>query len=376
MGTEKNNPFRYGIAVDDPYFIDREQELKDIPKWLKNGQSLVIYSPRRYGKTSLMLKILNKLKDEGFKTIYIDFFKVTSRRRFTELYFNEIIKQLTSWEKALHKISLLTKRIRPVVTLDNQGLPNISVRYEDGSDDVDMTEVFDLPQKLAEKKQWIVVFDEFQDVEKLNGASFEKELRSALIHHTKVSYVFMGSKMHMLLNMFTHKNRAFYQFGKLLELKKIPKNQLIDFMEAGFNNSGIKYIVGVAGNIANICNDIPHYVQYLAAGAWEEALENNLILDQSALGRAVDKIITNQTDYFMQQLEELTTHQQRVLLAVSVENKNLFTASFAERFHLSPVSSVQRSLQKLLKKGILTKHERTYFFTDPFFKLWIERELS
>lgn len=81
-------------------------------------------------------------------------------------------------------------------------------------------------------------------------------------------------------------------------------------------------------------------------------------------------------DYFIQPFEELTAHQQRVLLAISEENKNIFTASFAERFHLSPVSSIQRSLQKLLKKGILSKQGGVYFFDDPFFKLWINRELS
>lgn len=76
------NPFRYGIAVDEPYFIDREQEMKDYTTWLKSGQSIVVYSPRRYGKTSLILKLLKKFKKEGYHTIYIDLFKVTSRRRF------------------------------------------------------------------------------------------------------------------------------------------------------------------------------------------------------------------------------------------------------------------------------------------------------
>ena len=81
------NPFRYGIAVDDPYFIDREEEIKDFRRWLTSGQSLIIYSSRRYGKTSLILKLLKQLNAAGYKTVYIDFFKVYSRRRFIELYY-------------------------------------------------------------------------------------------------------------------------------------------------------------------------------------------------------------------------------------------------------------------------------------------------
>ena len=93
------NPFRYGIVVDDPYFIDRVNEIKDITLWLKSKQSLVIYSPRRYGKTSLILKTLNNLKTEGYNTIYIDFFKIHSRSQFIELYYNKVFKKIPSWEK-------------------------------------------------------------------------------------------------------------------------------------------------------------------------------------------------------------------------------------------------------------------------------------
>lgn len=368
-----NNPFRYGVVVDDPYFVDREQEMKDFSMWLKSGQSLVVYSPRRYGKTSLVLKLLKNFRKEGFQTVYIDFFKVSSRRRFAELYYAELIKQMSSWEKALNKLSALTKKVRPVVSLDNQGLPNISVRFDDSEGKEDLTEIFDLPQRLADKKPWIVIFDEFQDIGKLNGEDFEKEMRAALIHHTKVSYVFMGSKMHLLLNIFTHKNRAFYQFGKLYELKKIPSGILAGYLENGFNKTGIKYNAGIAGKIIETCEAIPHYVQYLASGAWEEANENHSTLDQLILDKAIDKIIRNQNDYFMKQYEELTAHQQRVMVAVSQENKNIYTSDFSERFHLSPVSSTQRSIQRLLKEGILSKNADEYNFNDPFFRLWVKK---
>ncbi len=283
---------------------------------------------------------------------------------------------MTSWEKALRKISAMTKKIRPVVSIDSMGLPNVSVRFEDGNGESDLTEVFDLPQKLADKKPWIVVFDEFQDIARLNGESFEKEMRAALIHHTKVSYVFMGSKMHMLLNIFTNRNRAFYQFGKITELKKIPSQILVEYIENAFKRTKIRFTDGIAGKIIETCEAIPHYVQYLASGTWEEAKENDQFANDNLLERAINKIINNQNDYFMKQFEELTAHQQRVLLAVSKENINVFTSDFAEKFHLSPISSTQRSLQKLLKEGVLTKSGDKYNFNDPFFRLWLKEMLA
>jgi AAA+ ATPase superfamily predicted ATPase len=366
-----NNPFRYGIAVDEPYFIDREQEIKEFSRWLKSRQSLVVYSPRRYGKTSLMLKILKNLKKEGYNTAYIDFFKVSSRRRFAEMYYNEIMHHMPSWEKALKKVSGLTKNIRPVISLDARGLPSGTVNFEGSSENEDLTEVFDLPQKLADRKKWIVVLDEFQHIARLDGERFEKELRASVIHHTSVSYVFIGSKMHMLLNMFTHRSRPFYQFGKLYELQKIPSDILADYLLKGYTNSGIRVNPDIPDKIIKLSEAIPHYVQYMASAAWEEAQENNSVLDHNVLEKAVSRILTNQIDYFMKQYEELTAHQQKVLLALCQENKNIYTSEFASRYHLTTQSSTQRSVHRLLKAGIISRNADIYTFNDPFFRMWL-----
>lgn len=369
----KKNPFRYGIAVDDPYFVDREQEFSDLNRWLKSGQSIVMYSPRRYGKTSLMLKLLKNLKKQGYKTIYVDFFKVHSRLRFIELYYNGIFKLMPSWEKAIRRISSLTKTIRPVITVDQNGNPNVSVRVDSDSGKLNMDEVFDLPQKLATKKAWIVVFDEFQEVNKLNEDSFEKEMRASLIHHDKVSYVFMGSQMHMLLNMFTHRNRAFYQFGKIFELKKIPVEVQTNYLENRFETTGIKISPGICQKIVDVSNNIPHYVQYLASAAWEFSLENKNTLDDSVLSNAINTIVTNQIDYYLSYFEKLTANQQKILKAIHLENKHIFTTAYALRFQLSSISSTQRAIERLLKDGVIEKQASSYHFIDPFFKIWLER---
>jgi AAA+ ATPase superfamily predicted ATPase len=373
--AKKENPFRYGIAVDDPYFIDREQEMKDYSKWLTTGQSLVIYSPRRYGKTSLILKLLKKLRKVGYYTVYIDFFKVSSRQRFAELYYTEILKQLPSWQKTFKKIASLTKKIRPVISLDDQGAPNVSLKLDQSSGGDDLTELFNLPQKLSGKKKWVIVFDEFQDINKLNGESFEKELRATFIHHTKVGYAFLGSKMHILLNMFTHESRAFYQFGKITELKKLPGEALTEYLLSGFKKTGIDLKEGIVTSIIGTCDAIPHYVQYLASAAWEEAIEKNNKLDEETLERSVDKIVINQTDYFTAHYEKLTLHQQIVLKAICKENENIFSARFIEKYNLTAVSSVQRSIERLINESILDKTDNKYLFTDPFFKIWLNKML-
>ena len=48
------NLFRYGgLALDDA-FADREQEVQELKFDVLNGQDVVIFAPRRYGKSSLV----------------------------------------------------------------------------------------------------------------------------------------------------------------------------------------------------------------------------------------------------------------------------------------------------------------------------------
>lgn len=364
------NPFRYGIVVDEPYFIDREDEMEDISLWLKSNQSLVIYSPRRYGKSSLILKTLKNLNKEKYHTIYLDFFKIHSRSQFVELYYNEIFKKLPSWEKAFKKISGMVKGIRPSISLDSDGSPKIGIDYQESNSLIALQEVLDLPQKLAKDKPWIIVFDEFQEINKLNGDNFEKEMRSCLIHHDKVSYVFLGSQTHMLLNMFTHKNRAFYQFAKILELKKVPERYMHKYLADGLAKTGLNGNDALITSIIETANNIPHYVQYLASAVWERGMEIN-IMNENILEKAIDKIINNQRDFFMSLFDRLTSYQQKVLFAILKEPVSIFNQEYRNKFNLSAESSTQRAVKKLIELEILEKHQNYYHFPDPFFRKWL-----
>jgi len=55
---KKDNPFKFGTVVDEPYFTNRKTELSDIRDILDSGNHLIMISPRRFGKTSLVRKAL------------------------------------------------------------------------------------------------------------------------------------------------------------------------------------------------------------------------------------------------------------------------------------------------------------------------------
>ena len=74
---EKNPFYLKEIPVDAP-FCDREKELADLISYAKSNINVVLFSPRRYGKTSLTKRVQNSLKSDGTLTAYCDLFGVTS----------------------------------------------------------------------------------------------------------------------------------------------------------------------------------------------------------------------------------------------------------------------------------------------------------
>lgn len=97
------NPFKYGRVVSDPYFVGRKDEINEIELNLKSGNNLILYAPRRYGKTSLIKKVLAELEQNNdIITIYVDFFQVISQKKFIDLYSRKILENnKSSFEKTL-----------------------------------------------------------------------------------------------------------------------------------------------------------------------------------------------------------------------------------------------------------------------------------
>ena len=56
-----DNPFAVNAYLSPQLFCDREQETATIASALRNGRHVMLYSPRRYGKTGLIHHVFNTL---------------------------------------------------------------------------------------------------------------------------------------------------------------------------------------------------------------------------------------------------------------------------------------------------------------------------
>jgi len=367
----QGNPFRYGTIVDEPFFINRKRELAEIRNMLVSGENLILYAPRRFGKTSLVNKVKKELQKQGYPCIYIDFFRIFSREKFIENYAAQIFQNYSSWEKMIQKVSTILKSVRPVVTFNMQGIPELGIKVETKQMGEAVSDIVNLPENLANEKPWIVILDEFQEIERLNGENFEKELRSSFQFHKKVHYAFLGSRKHFITNMFSRNNRAFYNFGRLYKLDKIPEAEVNEFIESGFKKTGFSIEQGVSDAIIKLANNIPYYIQMLASALWDYGKVQNQEVNSDLFAQAVGQVLWHQNDYYLALIQELTAYQQKVLSAIAVENSGLFTKSYTDKYFLSAQSSTQRAISVLIKKEIISKSGNEYNFEDPLLKLWL-----
>ena len=374
------NPFHYGNIVSGEYFYDREEELQRIVQTLRGGNNLMLYAPRRYGKSSLVAKALNKLKKDGFTTIYIDFMSVYSRETFIKSYTTAIAEQQsTSFEKIVKKMAGLIKGIVPAIAFDYQGIPSFSFSWVEGHNtEQTLKETIDFPEKVnSGDKHWIIAFDEFQEITKLNGESFEKLLRSCIQHHKNVSYLFLGSRTHLLKDMFNNKNRAFYNSALMMNIETINVADSINYLTRRFEKFNMVMDEITATYLIHKVASIPYYIQFVAAEIWQQLVgdDGQKSINKHQVDIAINSILDIKSDYYWELLHKQTNYRKKVLFALSNAVDEVFSKSTAQKYRLGAASTTQKALDTFVDDGLVERINNKYHFSDPIFKLFLQRNL-
>ena len=110
------NPFLYGTIVRNDNFFDRKRECTRIVKTLSGGNNIVLYAPRRFGKTSLVFKAMEQLEKAGFICVYFDMMPVFSPESFVRLYAKALSVKQSNLNKFAQMFASIIKNIRPTLT--------------------------------------------------------------------------------------------------------------------------------------------------------------------------------------------------------------------------------------------------------------------
>ena len=374
------NPFFFGEVVTGENFTDRVKEIERLTADLRGGHNIFLISPRRYGKTSLIMNVLEHLKKENLLTFYIDLYKVASLRELLEAYAKGVADSCTTRvERFSEFIKDIFPRLRPKMIIGSDGAPSIEVdiQLKDRELFDSLEEVFDIPEKIAKKqnRNFVVVFDEFQEILSLDGERIEKMMRACFQHHHNVAYLFAGSKRHLIHNMVSDPNRAFYKLGDIMNLQKINPADMGAFLKKHFFKGHIEIADSIIDYILQISDNVPYNVQYLCHHLWNWCLEAKRVEKQDVM-KVIDNIIAEQFVNYIALWDGLSLRQRLFLKAISKsQRKPIFSKDFISENELGTSGSVQKSITLLKKKNIIDVDGKKIVFNDIFFKKWIKKKM-
>jgi len=373
------NPFVYGKVVRGKYFADREAEIAELINDIASGQNVIVFSPRRYGKTSLILEVLDRVKAEGLLTFYLDLFKVTSQETFIAAYAKEVARLHGGRiQNMLKKIRDLLPRLVPKVVMRGEKV-DVEVEFEfDPSADKAplLDDLFEAVSTVSSQtgKRAVAVFDEFQEITSWDAkGQIERQMRTHFQMHENVSYIFMGSKRHLMQELFRNKNRPFYRFGKHFPLEKIPEDEFAKFIQTRFEETGFQIDLEAIREILQTTDDHPYYTQLLCHILWDRNQQEKIITKES-ITAALQEVFMREAHAFQGLWDMLTLKARQLLVALAKEEGpqvQLFSSDFLRKHNLGSASSVQRAITRLLEEEVLEKTDGGYQFTDVFFKRWL-----
>lgn len=371
------NPFVFGRAAEGSYFTDRSEDAKRLSTNLTHGVNTILISPRRWGKTSLVKKVIEGIDNNEIKTIFIDIFQCKSEYEFCRTFATAIIKQTSSkLEEWVEMAKNLLSNISPKFSFGSDPLNDFSISFEwNPKEDTEM-EILKLPERIAIRKKLrlIICLDEFQQIAEFSDSiSFQKKMRSAWQHQQQITYCMFGSKKHLMENIFNSKSMPFYKFGDMMFLKKIPTTEWVPFICAKFSETGKTITEQQATKICDVTENLSSYVQHLSWLVWyktEKVVQNKNIDD------AIDDLLEQNKVFFQREAELLTEHQMNFLIALA----NGVTTGFSRkevinRYRLESSANIQSIKKSLIKKDLIDVDGQNVSFDDSLFKLWIKRQI-
>ena len=374
------NPFVYGQVVTGAAFTNRQKEKKQLADNIRNGIHTIIISPRRWGKSSLVAEVSNELEKKKIVVpVRIDLSTIIDERDFFSRYAKAVLKiSYTKIEEILEFLKNAFKSIKPSIaieSLDNSFSLGVNFSHKDVEQGFE--DILNLPQLVAKKRnvRLLVTFDEFQNVANFNNPEiFQAQLRSVLQYHKNVSYVFFGSRKHMMEDIFHSKSAPFYNFGDVIWLKKISEEDFIPFLMEKFESTGKKISEDKVRTILRLMDYNPQYVQLLANKIWDNSERK---ITDKAIEEAVETVLMQYEDFFQNAFEDLTRHQKNFLFGLlKNDDDTIFSAKFISRNELGSSANVERVKSSLIKKDLIDFNDGTASFIDPAFRLWLERKID
>jgi hypothetical protein len=367
--------------VSDQFFTDRAVELDRIRRTLEEpGAKLLVYGPRRMGKTSALVRAVERHQSRGGVAFLADMSTASTLVDIANRILEAAGQALgRRWKDA---IGDFVARVGLTITLtpDAHGhiIPSLDVRLRSApleEQRTSLAQTLDAIDGLAAARKTTigVVLDEFQEIQRFGGDAAEWHLRGIIQHHQQVSYVLAGSQAHIIERMLD-KGRAFYGLADHLEFGPIDPAHLATWIDDRMSRAGVR-ASGVGAEIVAVAGPRTRDIVQVARRCFDNGRGEGR-LEAGAVAAAFEDVVDEQEALFQSMWNALTGLQQNVLRAIAADWNGLTTSASMRQFGLTTSGAATNSAGAMIEAGLMVKSpSRTgYGFENPFFRRWVRRE--
>ncbi|MGW8314403.1 MAG: AAA family ATPase [Bacteroidales bacterium] len=375
MNKYRENPFQFGVVIDDSAFCNRKEEIDFLKSQIRNGYSTWLFSPRRFGKTSLVEKVFREMHDA--RCIYVDLYNIRSKDDFCRKYSRIIAEALFDWKDDIknltRKLSRAFQHLSPRVSFDELGNPGFSLDIHKIERQEDIGTILDVPHTCAEKssQRICIAFDEFQEISRIDPFMLHW-MRSSFQRHNNISYIFLGSKQSLMEEIFTSNQSPFYEFAAKMNLSVISREELFQFIEDHFKRNGLPILKKTIDAILDKSGCQPHFAQYFASVVFDLVQTGHNQEEDHFSENWMEKILLPQRDVFQDIFDQLTNSQRATFQAIAdLNDAGIYSEAAKVRYNLPVTSSLNEVVRALQKKGLIYKSEEGYRISNPVFREWL-----
>ncbi len=358
------NPFPYEHFASDDSFYGRGDEIRQILQFANSSNNLVIYSKRRLGKSSLIRETFRKNKD--FLFIYCDVFDISSKEDFARKLIKSLPKSFSKDVKRVFSIlSKIFKRVNLSYTIDpNSGKVSIrpeimALTYEDMMEDF-----FNAILELSKSQKIVLAIDEFQQIATIKNAKIDAKLREYMQTKQNISYVFLGSKRHMLNSLFEYKAPLFEQVTPMC----LGSLKLHDIYT--FSTKHLKISEELVGHIFTLCDGETKLMQHIFHLLYQNYRKKTINDEMIAL--SLDEIINAKSSAYRIIYDSFSLNQKKAFKILSKYKKNIYAKDLLHEYRITK-DAMQSALRALFKRELVDKEDYVWFIPDRAFEIWGER---
>ncbi|MCZ0944675.1 MAG: hypothetical protein F4171_15770 [Gammaproteobacteria bacterium] len=370
--------FPLGVATGRAH-CNRVRERNELAGSVREGMHTWLWARRRIGKTSLIEQVLHDVEPDIVAT-RLDLLVVHDANAF-ETRLRAAVEQAGSRlaprkRSSTSKLTNAFSALKPELSFSAFGLRlKLAAPSQAGEGIVEMLLALDAAAGAYDRRV-VFVLDEFQQLSELqNGAprSLEGAVRHAVERARNVTYVFAGSRKHLLASMFEDEDRPLYRLCRKMTLERISAEDYRQFLRRVGRTRWRRRVPAEAIDcILTLTNRHPHYVNALCAPLWRaeapptadsaEAMWTKLVAEEGGVAAA--------------QVARLAPSQRALLRAIAETEDGVphpTSHSFLSQLRL-PVSTGVRARDALERDDLIQQEaDGRWTLVDPAMAAWLRR---